>query len=132
MQAVNNGLPLILFKQSHDAFGLRRESFFSLRPSQSIDNSYCTSIRCKRSPPPPSDLHIHPIKRNRSFLFKNILSLMFNDSCKAAHSVVEDALNVLKNEVIPHHRNRLFNFLMRAKFAIFHNSFQQAKELKVT
>jgi hypothetical protein len=67
-----------------------------------------------------------------SFLFKNILSLMFNNPCKAAHLVVEDALNVLNSEVIPRHRNRLFNFLMRMKNAILHNSFQQTKEPKVT
>jgi hypothetical protein len=71
-------------------------------------------------------------KETISSLFKNILSLMFNDPCKAAHSVVEDALNVLKSEVIPGHRVRRFNFLMRVEFAILYNSFQQTKEAKVT
>jgi hypothetical protein len=55
-----------------------------------------------------------------------MLSLMFNDPCKAAHPVVEDALNVLKSEVIPPHRNRLFNFVVRMKFAILSTD-QKAK-----
>jgi histone-lysine N-methyltransferase SETMAR len=53
---------------------------------------------------------------------KNILSLIFNDQCKASHPVVEDALNVLKSEVIPSHRNRLFNLVMRVKFATLDES----------
>jgi hypothetical protein len=39
----------------------------------------------------------------------NILSIILNDSRKTAHAVAEDALHVIKDEVISDLRSRLFD-----------------------
>jgi hypothetical protein len=44
---------------------------------------------------------------------------------------VKDALDLIKYEVIPGHRNRAFNFIMRMKLLILQDSFQYAEKPKV-
>jgi hypothetical protein len=44
---------------------------------------------------------------------------------------VKDALDLIECEVIPGHRIRFFNFIMRMKLSILQNSFQHPEELKV-
>jgi hypothetical protein len=67
------------------------------------------SARDKRvtGPPPISTFMKH--KHSVSFLVVSRLSPVLKDACKAAHPVLEDALDTIKSEVIPDPCNRLFN-----------------------
>jgi hypothetical protein len=49
-----------------------------------------------------------------------------------AHPVAEDALHVIESEVIPHIRNRIFDFVTRGTLPILEDSFQHVKEPKIT
>jgi hypothetical protein len=44
---------------------------------------------------------------------------------------VEDALDLIECEIIPGHRNRLFNFIMQMKLLILQDSFEHPEEPKV-
>jgi hypothetical protein len=44
---------------------------------------------------------------------------------------VKDALDLIEFEVIPGHRNRLFNFIMQMKLSILQGSFKHPEEPKV-
>jgi hypothetical protein len=44
---------------------------------------------------------------------------------------VKDVLDLIECEIIPGHRNRLFNFIMRIKISILQDSFQHPEEQKV-
>jgi hypothetical protein len=44
---------------------------------------------------------------------------------------VKDGLGLIKCEVIPGHRNRFFNFIMRMKLSILQDSFQHPEEPKI-
>jgi hypothetical protein len=62
----------------------------------------------------------------------NIRFTILNDPGETAHPVAEDALHVIKSEVISHHRNCFFDFVTRGKLLILEASFQHAKEPTVT
>jgi hypothetical protein len=44
---------------------------------------------------------------------------------------VKDTLGLIEFEVIPRHRNRLFDFIMRMKLSILQDFFQHPEEPKV-
>jgi hypothetical protein len=58
-------------------------------------------------------------------------SPVLNDPSQSVHPIVKDVLDITECEVIPGHRNRLFNFIVRRKLSIIQNSFQHPEEPKV-
>jgi hypothetical protein len=71
-------------------------------------------------------------KQLNPILFDNVLTLMLNDSGETAHPIVEDALHVIKSEMIPLFCNCGRDFVTRRKLAILQDSFQHSKKPKVT
>jgi hypothetical protein len=70
--------------------------------------------------------------QGNSIALRNQLSIILNHTGKTAHPVVEEAPHIINSEVIPHIRGHVFDFVTRGKLPILEDSFQNAKEPKVT
>jgi hypothetical protein len=64
--------------------------------------------------------------------FVNRLSIILSDLGKTPDLVPEDALDVVKTEVIPYLCNHVPNFIIRGKFSISQDLLYHPKEPKVT
>jgi hypothetical protein len=86
----------------------------------------------QKSPTPLPIFTFTKHEQNISRSCNNMLFSFLNGSCETAHSVVDDALQVIESEVIPCQHNHPFNLIIQVKLSIFQACFQQAKEPKVT
>jgi hypothetical protein len=96
---------------------------------KSGSNEHIQGVKKVSGPPLIPSLNRH--KQTDPSLFRNVLSPVLNEPSKLVHQIVKDALDLIECEIIPGHRNRLFNFIMRMKLSIVQDSFQHPEEPRV-